>query len=68
MSELATRTPVELELPVSARELAEASASENTRRAYTGALARRVSRLMMLGSPPTSPACSSPVAPPLPPR
>ena len=40
MNELATRTPAELELPASGRKLVEASVSENTRRAYTGALAQ----------------------------
>ncbi len=40
MNELATRTPAELELSVSARELVEVSVNENTRRAYTGALTR----------------------------
>ena len=39
-NELAPKSPTLLALPTAALELVEASVSENTRRAYTGALAR----------------------------
>ena len=65
MNELATRTPAQLELPVGARKLVEASVNENTR-AYSSVPHRfmppTLSRAVP-GPPPTSPACSRRGAP-----